>query len=69
QNDWWIDHLARSGSSRYGASSIVKVDRAQFDWLVHAGFRALPPVDAPTFTLYSSHWFDEDAMKASMRND
>ncbi|VWC00900.1 hypothetical protein BLA23254_04802 [Burkholderia lata] len=69
QNDWWIDHLARSGSSRYGASSIVKVDRAQFDWLVHAGFRALPPVDAPTFTLYSSHWFDEDAMKAAMRND
>jgi hypothetical protein len=69
QNDWWIDHLARSGSNLYGASSIVKVDRAQFDWLVHAGFRALPPVDAPTFTLHSSQWFDEEAMKAAMQND
>ncbi|WP_236872918.1 hypothetical protein [Burkholderia sp. LA-2-3-30-S1-D2] len=69
QNDWWIDHLARSGSGLYGASSIVKVDRAQFDWLVHAGFRALPPVDTPTFTLYSSHWLDEDAMKAAIRDD
>lgn len=69
QNDWWIDHLARSGISLYGASSIVKVNRAQFDWLVHAGFRALPPVDTPTFTLYTPHEFDEDAMKAAMRND
>ncbi|WP_254613713.1 hypothetical protein [Burkholderia lata] len=69
QNDWWIDHLARSGTGLYGSSSIVKVDRAQFDWLVHAGFRALPPVDAPTFTLHSAHGFDEDAMKAAMRND
>ncbi|MDN7488895.1 hypothetical protein QZM35_14400 [Burkholderia sp. AU45274] len=69
QNDWWIDHLARNGSSLYGASSIVKMDRAQFDWLVHAGFRALPPVDTPTFTLYSSNWFDEDAMKAAIRDD
>ncbi|WP_241022529.1 hypothetical protein [Burkholderia sp. Se-20373] len=69
QNDWWIEHLARSGSGLYGASSIVKVDRAQFDWLVHAGFRALPPVDTPTFTLYSSNRFDEDAMKAAIRDD
>lgn len=69
QNDWWIDHLERSGTGLYGTSSIVQVNRAQFDWLAHAGFRALPPVDAPTFTLYSSRWFDEDAMKAAMRND
>ncbi|VWB14586.1 hypothetical protein BLA6993_00525 [Burkholderia lata] len=69
QNDWWIEHLARSGIGLYGASSIVKADRAQFDWLVHAGCRALPPVDAPTFTLYSSQWFDEDAMKAAMQSD
>lgn len=69
QNDWWIDHLAQSGISLYGASSIVKVDRTQYDWLVHAGFRALPPVDAPTFTLHSSQWFDEEAMQAAMRDD
>ncbi|WP_234744979.1 MULTISPECIES: hypothetical protein [Burkholderia] len=69
QNDWWIDHLASSGINLYGASSIVKVDRAQYDWLVHAGFRALPPVDAPTFTLYSAHGLDDDAMKAAMQED
>ncbi|WP_258393646.1 hypothetical protein [Burkholderia multivorans] len=69
QNDWWIDHLARRGTNMYGASSIVKVDRTQYDWLVHAGFRALPPVDAPTFALYSSHWFDDEAMTGAMRDD
>ncbi|MCA8151637.1 hypothetical protein [Burkholderia contaminans] len=69
QNDWWIEHLARSGSGLYGVSSIVKVDRVQFDWLVHAGFRALPPFDGPTFTVYSSHWFGDDEMKAAMRDD
>lgn len=69
QNDWWIDHLANSSVNLYGASSIVKVDRAQYDWLVHAGFRALPPVNTPTFTLYSSSWLDDDAMKAAMQDD
>ncbi|WP_244106467.1 hypothetical protein [Burkholderia anthina] len=69
QNDWWIDHLASSGINLYGSSSIVTVDRAQYDWLVHAGFRALPPVDAPTFTLYSAHRLDDEAMKAAMQED
>ncbi|WP_242448816.1 hypothetical protein [Burkholderia metallica] len=69
QNDWWIEHLARSDNGLYGASSIVKVNRAQFDWLVHAGFRALPPFDGPTFTLYSSHGIGDDDMKAAMRDD
>ncbi|MCL4636085.1 hypothetical protein [Burkholderia sp.] len=69
QNDWWIDHLARSGIGLYGASCIVKTNRTQFEWLVHAGFRALPPVDTPTFTLYWSHWLDDDAMKAAIRDD
>ncbi|MDN7933307.1 hypothetical protein QZM52_18640 [Burkholderia metallica] len=69
QNDWWIEHLARSDNGLYGASSIVKVNRAQFDWLVHAGFRALPPFDGPTFILYSSHWIGDDDMKAAMRDD
>ncbi|WP_310641698.1 hypothetical protein [Burkholderia cenocepacia] len=69
QNDWWIDRLARSGISRYGASCLVKANPTQFAWLVHAGFRALPPVDTPTFMLYSSPWLDEAAMKAAMRDD
>jgi hypothetical protein len=69
QNDWWIDHLARSGVTLYGAPLICKVDRAQYDWLVHAGFRALPPFDAPTFTLHSPHWLDDEAMKQAMQAD
>ncbi|MFM0047875.1 hypothetical protein PQR05_35365 [Paraburkholderia sediminicola] len=69
QNDWWIDHLAKSGVTLYGTPLICKIDRAQYDWLVHAGFRALPPFDAPTFTLHSHHWLDDGAMKQAMQAD
>ncbi|MFM0158732.1 hypothetical protein [Paraburkholderia sediminicola] len=69
QNDWWIDHLARSGVTLYGAPLICKIDRAQYDWLVHAGFRALPPFDASTFMLHSHHWLDDEAMKRAMEED
>ncbi|MCP2091956.1 UNVERIFIED_ORG: hypothetical protein J2Y81_008062 [Paraburkholderia sediminicola] len=69
QNDCWIDHLAKSGVTLYGAPLICKVDRAQYDWLVHAGFRALPPFDASTFTVHSHHWLDDKAMEKAIQAD
>ncbi len=69
QNDWWIDHLAKSGLLPYGAPLICKIDRAQHDWLAHAGFRALPPFVASTFTLYSPGSLDDQTMKRAIEED
>ena len=69
QNDWWIDHLAKSGLTLYGAPLICKIDRSQHDWLAHAGFRALPPFGASTFTLHSPQSLDEQTMERAMEED
>lgn len=69
QNDWWIDHLAKNGLTLYGAPLICKIDRAQHDWLAHAGFRALPPFVASTFTLHSPQSLDDQTMEREMEED
>jgi hypothetical protein len=69
QNDWWIDHLAKRGVTPHGASFICRVGRTQYEWLVHAGFRALPPFETSTVVLHSSDRLDDEAMKQDLQAD
>jgi hypothetical protein len=62
QNDWWIDRgLQRGGFG--GATYCCPVTSAGLAWMETAGFRALPPVESPTFVV-ASYWiasYDADA--------
>jgi hypothetical protein len=69
QNDWWIDNVSTRESFMYGASFRCAVSRSQYDWLVHAGFRALPPFVDQNLTIYFSSELDDEAITIAMRND
>jgi hypothetical protein len=69
QNDWWIDHLAKRNTALYGTPLVCQLNRLQYEWLVHAAFRALPPFDAKTIKLHLHRSLDATAMKQAIESD
>jgi hypothetical protein len=68
QNDWWIDRGIASGGFG-GASFCCPVTAAGMAWIEAAGFKALPPLDAPTFALMSYDRQTEAELVAALLRD
>ena len=58
QNDWWIAHRLSQRGAVGGLVFCCTVTLAGLAWIEAAGFRALPPVEAPALTVAS---YDADA--------
>lgn len=69
QNDWWLKHNADGDGVMFGMSLRGAVTKAGLEWIVHAGNRALPPVDGSVFIVFPSYVLDADAMQIALRDN
>jgi hypothetical protein len=69
QNDWWLEYCARGDGVIYGMSLRCAVTKAGYEWIVHSGNRALPPIDGASLTVRSSYSLSDEDMQLTLRDN
>ncbi|MFM0289071.1 hypothetical protein [Paraburkholderia megapolitana] len=69
QNDWWLEQCAQGDGVTYGMSLRCTVTKAGYEWIVHSGNRALPPIAGASFTVLASRSLGDEDMQLALRDN